>query len=142
LQVNEAVYDLQVGKFGAVRHKAASHPGDAQWEALKVIAGGENHTGKDLLRKLEPTLEKDKSNTGLALTVAQLRASAGNFTGAIQVLEALLEERKVIEPGVVGLLVHLYQTQGRKKGVADLLAKASEFPSGSTGPVSLFPSHR
>src|SRR5690606_2455169 len=32
LQVNEAVYDLKVGKFEAVKHKAASHPGDAQWE--------------------------------------------------------------------------------------------------------------
>lgn len=82
-------------------------------------------------------MTENPKDIGLALTLVQLKLRAGNVVGAIQTLDALfaaLEPEQHYQPGLIGLQVALYQDQGRKQHIKDLLHQASTFWKSSSSP--------
>lgn len=76
-----------------------------------------------------------RPDAGTALLIAQLRLETGDITGAINVLESVIEKTQSYVPGIVALLTTLYKSQGRKRHVAELLSKASDAELASSSPV-------
>lgn len=130
---NHAVLQLEAGKYQAAKKLATAHlrlcPDDEQTRVALAAAR------QDSVEKLA---ERDPNDIGLALTLAQTRMRRGNITGAIQTLEKLRSVREDARhmPGVVGLLVGLYQAQGRRQHVKDVLSEASEWWKKASSPVN------
>ncbi|KAH0608288.1 uncharacterized protein H6S33_002340 [Morchella sextelata] len=134
IERNDAVIDFQVGKHSSVKAKAAkitqTYPNDPANGVISAAAHAGNVKGKTAENKVEALWTANPKDIGLALTLVQLRIRSKNITGAIQTMDKLLsalgpEQR--YQPGLVGLLVALYQSQARKKDVKDLLSQASDF---------------
>ncbi|CUS07705.1 unnamed protein product [Tuber aestivum] len=129
---NRAVLELEAGKAQAAKKQALAHlqnhPHDS--EASVILAAARED-------KVEKLVKKSPGDLGLSLTLAQLRMRSGNITGAIAAVENVIsaapEDQKYL-PGVIGLLVGLYQHQGRRQHVKDILSKASEYWKNSPTP--------
>lgn len=138
LDRNHAVLELEAGKSQAAKKQALAHlqnyPYDS--EASVILAAAREG-------KVEKLVEKTPGDLGLSLTLAQLRMRSGNITGAIAAVENVIsaapEDQKYL-PGVIGLLVGLYQHQGRRQHVKEILSKASEYWENSPNPVNPPPS--
>ena len=138
LDRNHAILELEAGKSQAAKKQALAHlqnyPHDS--EASVILAAAREG-------KVEKLVEKSPGDIGLSLTLAQLRMRSGNITGAIvaveNVISAAPEDQKYL-PGVIGLLVGLYQHQGRRQHVKEILSKASEYWKNSPTPVNPSPS--
>ncbi|CAZ86131.1 unnamed protein product [Tuber melanosporum] len=132
LDRNHAVLELEAGKTQASKKQALAHlknyPHDN--EASVILAAAREG-------KVEKLVKKSPGDLGLSLTLAQLCMRSGNITGAIaaveNVISAAAEDQKYL-PGVIGLLVGLYQHQGRCQHVRDILSKASEHWKNSPTP--------
>lgn len=142
LRLDEAILNLDIGKSNATQSKSTEYhnlyPSDKNINVVNAAAQTVNKTGKEVTKKIEQMFESNSVDVGLALTLVQLRMSSGNITGAISILESLfskLEPEKRYQPGLVGLLVALYEHQGRKKHVRTALSEASEWWKQSSKPV-------
>ncbi|PWW72291.1 hypothetical protein C7212DRAFT_286909 [Tuber magnatum] len=132
LERNRAVLELEAGKVQAAKKLALAHlqnyPHDS--EASVILAAAREG-------KVEKLAGRYPGDLGLSLTLAQLRMRSGNITGAIAAVESVIsaapEDQKYL-PGVIGLLVGLYQHQGRRRHVKDILSKASEYWKNSPTP--------
>ena len=111
---------------------------DAFYNSLCVVnaaAHAKSQTGKEALKHILPLLEKRPKDVGLILTIVQLYVLTGNSGSAIALLESFLNRLKqsgtVAEldvrfaPGLVGVMVSLYHSQGRSGHVQAALAKAA-----------------
>ncbi|KAA8909169.1 hypothetical protein FN846DRAFT_1009456 [Sphaerosporella brunnea] len=134
IRLDEAVLNLNIGKTNATEamvkgyHKV--YPSDHLINVVQAAAGTVNKTGKDIIKKIEKLVEANPADIGLAFTLVQLRMQTGNITGSITTLESLLTELEPqarYQPGLVGLLVALYEHQGRKQHVRKILSEASEW---------------
>lgn len=142
LKLDEAILDLDAGKSNACQSKATEYhnlyPADKSINVVNAAARTANMTGREVVKKIERMFEANPVDIGLALTLIQLRMSTGNITGSISTLELLfskLEPDKRYQPGLVGLLVALYEHQGRKQHVRKVLSDASEWWRQSSQPV-------
>ncbi|KAG0639989.1 hypothetical protein HOY80DRAFT_48284 [Tuber brumale] len=132
LDRNHAVLELEAGKVQAAKKQALAHlqnyPHDN--EASVILAAAREG-------KVEKLVKKSPGDLGLSLTLAQLRMRSRNITGAIAAVENVIstttEDQKYL-PGVIGLLVGLYQHQGRRQHVKDILSRASEHWKNSPTP--------
>lgn len=98
------------------------------------MRGETNHKAIKDLRSL---LERRPKDVGLVLTIVQLFAGGGNTTSAINVLESSLRslEESISEtdqavrynPGLISVLIALYQREGRKAHIKTELAKAASY---------------
>lgn len=80
-------------------------------------------------------MEKRPNDIGLVLAIVQLYVENKNITAAVSVLESLLKrlEDSVSEsdqdirfnPGLISILITLYKSQGRKRGIRAELSKAA-----------------
>jgi len=121
----------------AVKKYHSDHPEDKTISVLQSAAHTANCNSKDIVKKVESLFEASPQDIGTALTLVQLRMSVGNITGAVQALEKLLgslEPEERYQPGLIGLIVALYQHQGRKQGVRDVLTQASDYWKASSNP--------
>ncbi|KAL7270622.1 Signal recognition particle subunit SRP72 [Rhizina undulata] len=141
LDRNKIVLDLDVGKTEAVKKESKkyheAYPHDTFIGVINAAAHVGSKSGTEATKKVEALFAASPKDIGLALTLVQLRMSAGNITGGIEVLEKLLEsldDNATYQPGLIGLLVALYQHQGRKKHVRDVLSKASDWWKNSDKP--------
>lgn len=113
---------------------------DASTNLLSVYnAAGhaQGETGQKALKKIFPLLERRPKDLGLLLTVVQLYVNAGNTTSAITVVERSLRalEESIDEtdqdarfnPGLLSVLVSLYQREGRKLQIRSTLAQAATY---------------
>lgn len=94
---------------------------------------------KQTIDKIEKLFTENPKDVGLALTLTQLRMGRGNITGSIEAMEKLFKEldsEMKYQPGLVGLLVQLYQHQGRKEHMRRLLSEASDWWKQAEKPVS------
>ncbi|KAJ5643243.1 uncharacterized protein N7484_005750 [Penicillium longicatenatum] len=142
---NSHATDLLVQKYdGMIRStakrlsKSSCPSAEASTNLLSVYnaaAHAQGETGSKGLRKILPLLERRPKDLGLLLTVVQLYVSAGNTTSAITAVERSLKtlEESVSEvdqdarfnPGLLSVLVSLYQLEGRKLQVRSILAQAA-----------------
>ncbi|KAI5817418.1 signal recognition particle protein [Pyronema omphalodes] len=134
LAQDDAILSLNIGKTNEAENKAtryhAVYPSEENFNAIRAAAQTANKTSADVGKKLEKLVAANPTNIGLAVSLVQTRMSTGNITGSISVLESLftaLEPAKKFQPGLVGLLVKLYEHQGRKQHVRNILSEASEW---------------
>ncbi|KAJ5923604.1 hypothetical protein N7454_008849 [Penicillium verhagenii] len=100
-----------------------------------AAAHAQGETGSRGLKQILPLLERRPKDLGLLLTVVQLYVNAGNTTSAITAVERSLKslEESISEadqdarfnPGLLSMLVSLYQLEGRKLQIRSLLAQAA-----------------
>ncbi|KAJ5700957.1 hypothetical protein N7493_012003 [Penicillium malachiteum] len=144
---NSHAADLLVQKYdGMIRSTAkglskSSYPSaEASTNLLSVYnAAGhaQGQAGPKGLKQILPLLERRPKDLGLLLTVVQLYVSVGNTTSAITAVERSLRalEESISEtdqearfnPGLLSVLVSLYQLEGRKLQIRTILAQAASF---------------
>lgn len=102
-----------------------------------AAAHARGEISKAAIRQVLPELEKRPTDVGLLVTLVQMYALVGNTTAAIDLmhnsfrqLEAANTEQDQdvrYSPGLVGLVVGLYRSQGRKSELQQELAKAARY---------------
>ncbi|KAK5153865.1 Signal recognition particle subunit SRP72 [Recurvomyces mirabilis] len=147
LRQNQYALELQSAKFeGLVRSTKVVLAGqtsstlDPEYNVLSVVnaaAHAKARSGKEALKYILPELEKRPYDVGLVLTIAQLYVLTGNSSTAITMLEKFLsrleqagsvKEMDVrFAPGLVGAMVSLYQSAGRRGHARAELAEAAQY---------------
>lgn len=142
LEQNRSATDLQAMKFGGVVQATAKSLSqqdgptvDSRINGLSAVnaaAHAQNQTGKDGLKHILPLLERRPHDVGLVLTIVQLYVQTGNLNSATTQLEKLVSRLEQSgnpdvqhAPGIVGTLVSLYTSQGRRDPARAALAKAA-----------------
>lgn len=113
---------------------------DAATNLLSVYnaaAQARGQIGQKALSQIAPLLERRPTDLGLLLTVVQLYVGNGNTTSAITAIERTLRslEESISEtdqsvrfsPGLLSVLVSLYQLEGRKLQIRTTLAQAAAY---------------
>lgn len=113
-----------------------------------AAAHARSEVSKAAINKVLPELEKRPNDVGLVTTVVQLYVLTGNTTAAVDMMQAFfvrLEKSGTekdqdirFSPGLVGLMVSLYRSQGRRSQLKQELAKSATYwRSKSKAPASL-----
>jgi len=113
-----------------------------------AAARAQSQVGPQALKEIIPLPERRPKDLGLALTVVQLYMSMRNLTSAITTMENLLrnledsisehDQDERFNPGLVSVLVCLYQLEGRKYQIkSELVKAASHWKQKSGQPTSL-----
>lgn len=155
---NSHAADLLVQKYdGMIRSTAKTlsrspYPSTAAITNLLSVYNAAGHaqgqTGASALKQILPLLERRPKDLGLLLTVVQLYVNAGNTTSAIAMMERSLhsledstaeaDQEARFNPGLLSVLVSLYQLEGRKVQIRSSLAQAAAYwRSKPEPPVSL-----
>ncbi|KAJ5164545.1 uncharacterized protein N7500_006375 [Penicillium coprophilum] len=140
---NSHAADLLVQKYDGIirsttkaQSKCPSPSTDAIPNLLSVYnaaAHAQGETGPKALHKIVPLLERRPTDLGLLLTVVQLYVSNGNTTSAITAMERSLQilegtnESVRFNPGLLSVLVSLYQLEGRIVQIRTTLAQAASY---------------
>ena len=144
---NSHAVDLLVQKYdGMIRStakalsKSPCPSAEASTNLLSVYnAAGyaRGETGQKALKQILPVLERRPKDLGLLLTVVQLYVNAGNTTSAITAVERSLrsleestseaDQDARFNPGLLSVLVALYQREGRKLQIQSTLAQAAAY---------------
>jgi signal recognition particle subunit SRP72 len=147
LRRNRYTINLQSQKYSGVAHSTASiisksptptiSPFVNNLSALNAAAHAKCKTGKAGLKQILPLLEKHPNDVGLILTIIQLYILINNPGAAIDLLESFfkrLEESATpanqdirFAPGLIALVVSLYELQGRKSPIKTELGKAASY---------------
>ena len=103
--------------------------------AVNAAAHAKGQIGKEALKHILPLLEKRPNDLGLILTIVQLYVLTGNSGSAINLLESFLTRLEKADtdadlevrfaPGLVGAMVSLYRSQGRRAHEQREMAKAA-----------------
>lgn len=140
---NSHAADLLVQKYdGIIRStskalsKRQTPSTDAITNLLSVsnaAAHAEGKTDPKALKRIASLLERRPTDVGLLLTVVQLYVSTGNTTSAITAIERTLRsleesnESVRFNPGLLSVLVSLYQIEGRRVQIRTTLAQAASY---------------
>jgi signal recognition particle subunit SRP72 len=144
---NRYASDLQSLKFGGTADSTAAQINkheaptlDETINTLSVVnaaAHARNQTGEEALKHILPLLQKRPNDVGLILTIAQLYILTGNSGSAIKLVESFLTRLEQsgsasdldvrFAPGLVGTIVSLYHSQGRRGHEQQELAKAATY---------------
>lgn len=133
-------YDGMIRSTAKALSKSPCPSTEASTNLLSVYnaaAYAQGETGQKALKRILPLLERRPKDLGLLLTVVQLYVDAGNTTSAIIAVErsrrALEEsvseadEEARFNPGLLSVLVSLYQREGRKLQIRTTLAEAASY---------------
>lgn len=144
---NSHSLDLLVQKFGGVirstskalaqRPYPSTSPSDNILSVYNAAARVQDKTGQKAIQEIRPLLERRPKDVGLVLTVVQLYVAIGNITSAISAMENFMRilEESIAEadqdvrfsPGLVSVLLSLYQLEGRKNHIRAELGKAASY---------------
>ncbi|KAJ5126014.1 hypothetical protein N7526_008191 [Penicillium atrosanguineum] len=144
---NSHAADLLVQKYdGMIRSTAKvlskspypSTEASVNLQSVYNAAGyARGETGQKALKQILPALERRPKDLGLLLTVVQLYVNVGNTTSAITAVERSLRslEESISEadqdarfnPGLLSVIVSLYQREGRKLQIQSTLAQAADY---------------
>lgn len=147
IEANKHALDLQVQKYdGVIRSTSralakrpcpSTDPHDNILSIYNAAARVRGETGHKAIQELRSLLERRPKDIGLVLSIVQLYVESGNTTSAINVLESFLKslEESISEsdqvarfnPGLISVLIALYQREGRKSRIRIELAKAASF---------------
>lgn len=133
-------YDGMIRSTAKALSKSPCPSAEASTNLLSVYnaaAHAQGETGQKALKRILPLLERRPKDLGLLLTVVQLYVNAGNTTSAITAVERSLRilEESISEadqdarfnPGLLSVLVSLYQREGRKLQIRSTLAQAASY---------------
>lgn len=146
-EANSHALDLEVQKYDGVirsttkalaqRAYPSTDPNDNLLSIYNAAARVRGETNHKSIQELRSLLDRRPKDIGLVLTIVQLFVGEGNTTSAINVLESSLRslEESVSEadqavrynPGLLSVLVALYQREGRKSHIRSELTKAASF---------------
>jgi len=115
---------------------------------FSAAAHARSEVSKAAINRVLPELEKRPNDVGLVVTLVQMYVLTGNTTAAVDLMQSFFTrlEASSIEkdrdirnaPGLVGLMVSLYRSQGRRSQLKQELAKtASYWRNKSKAPSSL-----
>ncbi|CRL27755.1 Signal recognition particle, SRP72 subunit, RNA-binding [Penicillium camemberti] len=140
---NSHAADLLVQKYDGIirstakaQSKRPSPSTDAITNLLSVYnaaAHAQGETGPKALKQIVSLLERRPTDIGLLLTAVQLYVSSGNTTSAITAMERTLRSLEVsndsvrFNPGLLSVLVSLYQREGRFVQIRTTLAQAASY---------------
>ena len=146
MKENSLVLDLSIGKTSAVAQAtqgklspdSSTSPSYAsRLSVINAAAHAQRELGKFGLKKILPLMENRPTDIGLALTIVHLYILTNNHGSALTVLETLVNRLSSSQkpadtdarftPGLVSILVSLYQHQNRKSQIKAELAKAASF---------------
>ncbi|OKL59154.1 hypothetical protein UA08_05957 [Talaromyces atroroseus] len=147
LEANSHALDLEVQKYDGVirsttkalaqRPYPSTEPNDNLLSIYNAAARVRGQTNRKSIQELRSLLDRRPKDIGLVLTIVQLIVGEGNTTSAIDVLESSLRslEESISEadqevrynPGLLSVLIALYQREGRKSHIKSELAKAALF---------------
>lgn len=146
LQRNKYVIDIEAKKYSGVFKSTLQiisktsptislHPN--LLSVINAAAHARNETGKAGLKYILPLLEKRPYDVGLILTVIQLYIQINNISQATSHLEKFLQHLEEMHepvyqdvrfaPGLVALLISLYQISGQKTAIRSILSKAARY---------------
>ncbi|KAI1759721.1 hypothetical protein GGR53DRAFT_128186 [Hypoxylon sp. FL1150] len=145
LRRNRYALDLQAQKFEGVESSTSklikespSPTASVEIAGLGVISAAAHarmQTDSKALKEILPLLEKRPTDIGLLLTIIQLYVQMKNPGPALSLLDAFLKRLETAStpdyedvryaPGLVAVVVSLYQLQGRQVSIRAELAKAS-----------------
>lgn len=104
---------------------------------FEAAATARGNVSKAAIRQMLPELEKRPNDVGLVVTIIQLNVMIGNTTAAVDLLQsffARLEKSTDSKdrdarflPGLVGLMVSLFRSQGRRSQLKQELAKSAAY---------------
>ncbi|KAG4303545.1 hypothetical protein PCANB_000200 [Pneumocystis canis] len=145
IEKNTAILNLWSGKYSAchniVKKLQNKYPDDNTLILILVSSILSRFTGDRACAQLIELHERNPSNITLSLAIIQFMISSKNKYNAQKILENLLnslENKKDIRfsPGLVRLIVEIYQKQGRKDLAQQELYSASEYwrSTGSSDP--------
>lgn len=146
-EANSHALDLTVQKYDGVirsttkalaqRAYPSTDPNVNLLSIYNAAARVRGETTPKSIQELRALLERRPKDIGLVLTIVQLYSGQGNITSAINVLESSLKslDESVSEtdqavrynPGLISVLIALYQREGRKSHIKSELAKAASF---------------
>lgn len=124
-------------KKAKVYHEA--YTGNESAGVIHAAVQTAEHASSGVLKKIQTLFETDLSNIGLGLTLIQLRMNSRDITQSIKTMERLLaslEPMQRYQPGLIALLVCLFQKQGRHQHVWDILSEASDWWKEQSRPAS------
>lgn len=147
LNSNERTIELQSFKYDglitAAKKKLSGDilPSTASDAVLTSMFDAAAHArsavSKAAINKVLPELEKRPKDVGLAATLVQLYVLTGNTTAAVGLMQTFFERLEKSDtradqdvrfsPGLVGLMVSLYRSQGRRSQLKQELAKSAAY---------------
>ncbi|KAI0169443.1 hypothetical protein GGR52DRAFT_466625 [Hypoxylon sp. FL1284] len=150
---NRYAIDLEAQKFEGVEFSTSklivaspSPSASVEIAGLGVIGAAAHarmQTGPAALKKILSLLERRPTDVGLLLTIIQLYVQMKNPGQALSLLDAFLKRLEAAStpgyedvrfaPGLVAVVVSLYQLQGRQNSIRAELARASRHWRGKPG---------
>ena len=144
---NQHVAELQSFKFDGLvdaakkKHVTDSLPSISSdillTSVFSAAARARNEITKAAVSKVLPELEQRPNDIGLVVTIVQLYVLTGNTSAAVDLLHTFFEnlEESTTEkdqdirysPGLVGLAISLYRSQGRRSQLKQELAKSASY---------------
>lgn len=115
---------------------------------FNAAAHARSEVSRAAINKVLPELEKRPNDVGLVTTLVQLYVLTGNTTAAVDLMQSFFvrleqsgsqkDQDVRYSPGLVGLMVSLYRSQGRRSQLKQELAKSATYwRSKSKAPASL-----
>lgn len=115
---------------------------------FEAAAHARSEVSKAAIKKVLPEFEKRPNDVGLVATIVQLYVLTGNTTAAVDLMQSFFsrlegsDNEKDLDvrysPGLVGLMISLYRSQGRRSQLKQELAKSATYwRSKSKAPSSL-----
>jgi len=160
LQRNRYALDLQLGKTSGIasttlamlskEHDDKTSPDLVTAGIFNAAAHAHNLTEKAALKHVLPLLERRPNDVGLVLVIVQLYILTNNVATATSLLETFLsrlenstntgDNNARFTPGLVAILVSLYNSQGRSGSAKSELTKAATYwrnaPQGAQPPTT------
>lgn len=144
LQSNDRTMQLQTFKYesliNAGRKKQDSSIDSSSAALTSMFAAAalaRSEISKSAINKVLPELERRPNDLGLGITIVQLYILTNNSTAAIKLLRTFFarlensaeEKDKDVRfsPGLVGLMVSLYRSQGRQQQLKQELSKSASY---------------
>lgn len=144
LRSNESVMEIQTFKYDGLINAGrkqpvatANTPDSALISMFAAAALARSEVSKSAINKVLPELERRPHDVGLTMTIVQLYVLNNHTTAAINLMQAFFtrlensaeEKDKDVRfsPGLVGLLVGLYRSQGRRQQLREELSKSAAY---------------
>ncbi|KAK5069561.1 Signal recognition particle subunit SRP72 [Lithohypha guttulata] len=147
LKLNEQAMQLQTFKYDGLIHSArkksfmdalpSTSPDSLLTSMFGTAALARNEVSKAAVNKVLPELEKRPNDVGLVVTLVQLYVLTGNGLAAVDMLRALFDRLEKspndkdqdvrYSPGLIGLMVSLLRTQGRRSQLNQELARGATY---------------
>jgi signal recognition particle subunit SRP72 len=140
---NRRTIDLQALKYNGMKSSSKStaesaiSPESLLSSVFSAAAAAKNEVSKAAIHKVLPELTKRPTDVGLIMTIVQMYVLTNNIPAATDLMDTFFKRLGDLpseseaalrhNPGLVAILISLYQTQGRRTAIKQELAKAASY---------------